>query len=209
MPYPVIETAGYQACAARLLSDSGQRAVVEAVAIAPGTGMALGPARALRGLRITTGILGRAGVQLAVSFCPGPGQPVFLLTLLSREEQPRSRGRDNTEPPVLPRAGAEKVLKGLDEIRAISDGSAPGDSYRIHRLATVDVKAIRRGLGLSQGEFGARFGFTLHDLRRWENGTVYPDASSRTLLRVIAMAPHVVDAARLEASQDESGSARD
>lgn len=199
MPYPVIETARYRADAARLLSEAGQRAVVEAVATAPGTGTLLAAGRALRGLRVTAGVLHRAGVQMAVSVCHGPQRPVFLIALLNREEQPRARGRDGTGTPGLPRTGGEKVLAGIEDMQAIIQGTASADSFRIHVLESLDVRAIRRRLGLSQGEFAARFGFTPRDLRRWETGVAFPDSSARTLLRVIAMAPAVVDAARQDA----------
>src|ERR1051326_6088547 len=49
----------------------------------------------------------------------------------------------------------------------------------------VDVKAIRESLGLSQGQFAARYGFSPRTLQQWEQGRSKPDASSRAYLIVI------------------------
>ena len=48
----------------------------------------------------------------------------------------------------------------------------------------IDVKAIRRGLGLSQAAFTARFGFQAATLRNWEQGLTQPDGPARVLLAV-------------------------
>ena len=57
---------------------------------------------------------------------------------------------------------------------------------------TIDVRSIRKGLGLSQPQFGARFGFTLATVRSWEQGRTRPDASNRAFLVTIKAAPDVV-----------------
>ena len=58
--------------------------------------------------------------------------------------------------------------------------------------ASIDVAAIRKGLGLSQPQFGARFGFTVATIRSWEQGRTRPDASNRAFLITIKAAPDVV-----------------
>lgn len=63
-------------------------------------------------------------------------------------------------------------------------------------LATLprvpQVKIIRRALGLTQGEFSARYRIPLGTLRDWEQGRVMPDAPARAYLMVIAKAPEMV-----------------
>ena len=59
--------------------------------------------------------------------------------------------------------------------------------------ATVDVRAIRQQLGLSQPDFAKRFGFTTSAVREWEQGRRQPEAAARVLLLVIASRPEVVD----------------
>jgi len=58
--------------------------------------------------------------------------------------------------------------------------------------ADVDVRAIRRKLGLTQSTFAARFGFSLSAVREWEQGRRRPEQAARTLLLVIARDPDIV-----------------
>lgn len=61
--------------------------------------------------------------------------------------------------------------------------------------ATVDVAAIRRGLGLTQEEFAARFALSVANIRNWEQGRSQPDDASRAFLTVIEKAPAIADEA--------------
>ncbi len=65
---------------------------------------------------------------------------------------------------------------------------------RTHRVPPrdVDVKAIRGKLGLSQGAFAARFGFSVGAVREWEQGRRRPEQAARTLLLVIEHDPQAV-----------------
>lgn len=56
----------------------------------------------------------------------------------------------------------------------------------------TDVRAIREGLGLSQGKFAQSFGVSLHTIQDWEQGRSRPDQTARAFLRVIAARPDVV-----------------
>jgi len=60
-------------------------------------------------------------------------------------------------------------------------------------VPTVDVRAVRRRLGLSQAAFAAKFGFQPATLRNWEQGRTRPDGPARVLLAVIARHPNAVD----------------
>jgi putative transcriptional regulator len=62
-----------------------------------------------------------------------------------------------------------------------------------HPPASVDVRAIRAGTGLSQTQFARRFGFSAAAVREWEQGRRQPEAAARVLLLVIASHPDVVD----------------
>lgn len=66
---------------------------------------------------------------------------------------------------------------------------------RIRVPAEVDVKAIRRRMGLTQAAFAARFGFTLSAVREWEQWRRRPEASARVLLKVIEREPEAVERA--------------
>ncbi len=58
-----------------------------------------------------------------------------------------------------------------------------------------DLKAIRRGLGLSQAQFATRFGLSVRTVQQWEQGRAIPDRPARVLLKVIESAPETVERA--------------
>ena len=60
-------------------------------------------------------------------------------------------------------------------------------------VPTVDVREVRRKLGLSQVAFAAKFGFQPATLRNREQGRTRPDGPARVLLAVIAQHPEAVE----------------
>ena len=56
----------------------------------------------------------------------------------------------------------------------------------------IDVKAIRRGVKMSQAEFSRAFGISKRALQEWEQGGRQPDSAARAYLTVIAKEPAVV-----------------
>ena len=59
----------------------------------------------------------------------------------------------------------------------------------------VDVAGIRKKLGLTQEVFALRFGFSVKNVRNWEQGARQPEASARVLLTVIDRKPEAVEEA--------------
>jgi DNA-binding transcriptional regulator YiaG len=49
----------------------------------------------------------------------------------------------------------------------------------------LDVRAIRRRLGMTRAEFGQAFGFADHLLRDWESGRLHPKPAARAYLELI------------------------
>jgi putative transcriptional regulator len=90
-----------------------------------------------------------------------------------------------------------------DEIAAMADeecaklGIDPDKMqfYPVYPLPPVDVKQIRTALGLSQMEFGVRFGLRPRTIQQWEQKRTVPDLAARILLLTIEHAPDVVAAA--------------
>ena len=70
----------------------------------------------------------------------------------------------------------KRLLTAAREARAIARGEADGKTYRIHVPADVDVRKIRRTLGLTQEEFATRFGLPLGTIRDWNNAGASPTA---------------------------------
>lgn len=84
----------------------------------------------------------------------------------------------------------QSILRGAHQALAYARGAR--DGFIAHVPDQVDVAAIRTRLGLSQGEFAARFGFKLDALQNWEQGRRRPDPAVRAFLRVIEREPEAV-----------------
>ena len=54
---------------------------------------------------------------------------------------------------------------------------------------TVDVRKLRKSLGLTQEAFAARYGFNIHTLRQWEQKLREPESPTRAYLLVIERIP--------------------
>ncbi|MFI4987384.1 MAG: helix-turn-helix domain-containing protein [Alphaproteobacteria bacterium] len=87
----------------------------------------------------------------------------------------------------------QSMLRGARQALAYAKGAR--DGFVAHVPEDVDVVAIRKRLGLSQGEFAARFGFKLDALQNWEQGRRRPEGPARALLRVIEREPEAVQRA--------------
>lgn len=85
-----------------------------------------------------------------------------------------------------------RILQGAWEALAFARGEVDEKAYRIHVPASVDVRALRRKLRLSQDQFARRFGFTTARIRDWEQGRSKPDGAVRAYLLVITRAPDTV-----------------
>jgi putative transcriptional regulator len=86
----------------------------------------------------------------------------------------------------------KRLIAAAKEARAIVRGEADPATYRIHVPVLVDVKSLRRRLGLSQDEFARRYGFTPARIRDWEQGRSKPDGAVRAYLIVIDREPDAV-----------------
>lgn len=60
---------------------------------------------------------------------------------------------------------------------------------------SVDVASIRRKLGLTQERFALQFGFSVKNVRNWEQGVRQPEGSARAYLVVIDRKPDAVQEA--------------
>lgn len=87
----------------------------------------------------------------------------------------------------------QRIIEGLDEAIAWSRGKKTGARVTPGTAPKVDVRALRKGMGLSQNEFANRFGLPPATLRNWEQGRSQPDAPSRVLLAVLAKHPKIVE----------------
>jgi len=91
----------------------------------------------------------------------------------------------------------DKIAEGLDEALAVARGEV--GVAKMHVPAEMDVRAVRAKTGLSQDAFASSFGFTVHQIRQWEQGRNRPLGAMRAYLLVIDREPAVVQRA-LEAA---------
>ena len=56
----------------------------------------------------------------------------------------------------------------------------------------ADVAALRRFVGLSQVQFAAAVGISVHTLRNWEQNRRRPEGPALALLRIAARHPRVI-----------------
>jgi putative transcriptional regulator len=91
----------------------------------------------------------------------------------------------------LTKSAFDKIATGLNDAVAITEGRADPTAYRVHAPDTVDVRAMRKVLKMTQGQFAASFGLPLRTVQGWEQGKT-PDPATRVLLRVIEREPDAV-----------------
>lgn len=78
----------------------------------------------------------------------------------------------------------ESIKQGLGEALAHARGEENG--VKAYRPQSVDVKALRQRVAMTQSQFAARFGFSVATLRHWERGDRTPQGPALVLLNVIA-----------------------
>ena len=74
----------------------------------------------------------------------------------------------------------EKIEEGLQEALAIARGEAK--PAKLFNPPEIDARAIRNKVGMSQEDFAAGFGFSLHQIRQWEQGRSRPLGGMRAYL---------------------------
>ena len=95
----------------------------------------------------------------------------------------------------MTRKVADSIRRGLEEALAYAEGKADASRYRVHVPETINVKAIRAKLGMTQEQFAGRFGFSIKTLRHWEQGLRVPEGPARAYLLVIDRNPRAVEKA--------------
>ncbi|MCA2970829.1 MAG: helix-turn-helix domain-containing protein [Acidobacteriaceae bacterium] len=90
-------------------------------------------------------------------------------------------------------SAGSRIVASLREAVDWAEGKDVAVRVTQVEVPTVDVREVRRKLGLSQAAFAAKFGFQPATLRNWEQGRTRPDGPARVLLAVIAQHPEAVE----------------
>ncbi len=94
---------------------------------------------------------------------------------------------------------AERDAAALAEMQADLSGRKAIPVVAVRGVPFVDVRALRKALGMTQKAFSERFGFSLAAVRNWEQHRRLPDRAARVLLSVIADEPERVERIAREA----------
>ena len=86
-----------------------------------------------------------------------------------------------------------ELIEAMREVLDDVTGKTPLPVVAV--VEDVDVKAIRKKLGLSQAKFAARFGFNVRVLQDWERKRHSPKGPVRAYLKVIERDPEAVEKA--------------
>jgi putative transcriptional regulator len=84
----------------------------------------------------------------------------------------------------------QKLVESVKQMGAIMRGEKI--FHRRTVLTTVDVKALRERLGLTQNEFSGMIGVSIKTLQNWEQGRREPEGPAKALLRVVEKEPQAV-----------------
>jgi putative transcriptional regulator len=98
--------------------------------------------------------------------------------------------------PKAKRTGRTKLGRELERDLKIVLGHAKGEISLPTRYVevpdTIDVKAVRTGLRMSQSQFARTFGFNARVVQDWEQGRRQPETAARAYLLVIQRNPKAV-----------------
>src|ERR1700680_886390 len=87
----------------------------------------------------------------------------------------------------MSKKAVDKIAEGMKEAIEIARGER--QPAKLYVPPEIDVRAIRNKLGVSQDGFAAAFGFTIHQIRQWEQGRSRPLGAVRAYLSVIDRDP--------------------
>lgn len=89
-------------------------------------------------------------------------------------------------------AGGQGYVEMKDDAATIRALAAHGVTASRIEVHTVDVKALRERLGISQEAFAGRYGLDVATLRNWEQGRTRPEGPAATLLHLIERDPEQI-----------------
>ena len=89
----------------------------------------------------------------------------------------------------------ESIIRDAKEALAFAERDAKSSDYRIHIPDEINVKRIRKKLGMSQKVFADMYGFSVRTIQEWEQGRMVPSGPARMFLVVLDREPAAVSRA--------------
>ena len=88
---------------------------------------------------------------------------------------------------------ADDIMQGLREALAHAEGqTVPGIRVHQFEMESINARAIRKKLHLTQEQMARLLGTSASGYRKWEQGQRQPSGAVRTLLRVMEREPAAV-----------------
>jgi putative transcriptional regulator len=87
-----------------------------------------------------------------------------------------------TEIPELTAEQLERAIPAKDRERFMQGHFRSGE----------DIASLRRFVGMTQRQFAAAMGISVHTLRNWEQGRRRPEGPAMALLRIAARHPRII-----------------
>ncbi len=84
----------------------------------------------------------------------------------------------------------KSISKGLQEAIDYSEGKKV--SIKEFHPIPIDIKGLRKRVGMTQTKFASSFGISLGTLRHWERGDRYPRGPALVLLNLLSKDPKTV-----------------
>jgi len=84
----------------------------------------------------------------------------------------------------------KRIEKSLKQAIAFAEGR--NIKARVYKPFHVDVRRIRKNIGMTQPQFAAAFGVGLGTLRHWERGDREPKGAALVLLNMLEREPKTV-----------------
>lgn len=84
------------------------------------------------------------------------------------------------------------LIQSMQEALAHASGKDIGARVTEFAEPAVEIKRIRKKVGLTQDTFAAALGVSVSGLRKWEQGQRRPHGAALTLLRVMDKEPDAV-----------------
>jgi putative transcriptional regulator len=91
----------------------------------------------------------------------------------------------------------QRIIRSARQALAIAEGRMDKSKYRVRVPEAIDVRAIRRKVGMSQDDFARHFGVSKRTIQDWERKHRSPSGAARAFLTAIDREPEAVRRALL------------
>ncbi len=92
----------------------------------------------------------------------------------------------------------QRIIRSARQALAIAEGKIDKTKYRVRIPDTIDVRTVRRKVGMTQDDFARHFGVSKRTIQDWEQKHRFPSGAARAFLTVIDREPEAVRRALLD-----------